>query len=107
MNLTNFENMPDTKAGEHAAEVYQIIRGYSSSRPIKSYKIERWLGVSGATVRGAVSLLRENGFRVCSGGRGYYYDYSGKETAKTVAHLRQRAKRMLNVANKLEESYAE
>jgi Mn-dependent DtxR family transcriptional regulator len=103
MNLTNFEDMPDTKAGEYAAAVLEIIKDYGVTRPIKSYRIEKCLIVSGATVRGAVSLLRELGFPICSGSRGYYYDHTGQEITKTIAHLRQRATRMLNVANKLEQ----
>lgn len=106
MNLTNFEDMPDTKAGEYAAAILQIIKDYDVTQPIKSYSIEKRLIVNGATVRGAVSLLRELGFPVCSGSRGYYYDHTGQETAKTIAHLRQRATRMLNVANKLEQAQA-
>ena len=104
MNLTNFENMPDTKAAKYAEPVLYIIKRYGVDNPIKSHQIEKILAVSGAVVRGAVSFLRDNGHAVCSGSRGYYYDYTGKETKKTIAHLRQRAQRMLNVANKLEKS---
>ena len=102
--LTNFEDQQPPAVREHAPTILRGLKRYSKDQPKKSKDIEQALGISGVTVRAAVSYLREKGEPIGSGSGGYYYDPHWKEMPNTIAHLRQRATRMETVAKALEKA---
>ena len=104
--LTNFEDQQPPAVREHAPTILRGLKRYSKDQPKKSKDIEQALGISGVTVRAAVSYLREQGEPIGSGAGGYYYDPNWTEMPNTIAHLRQRATRMETVAKALEQAMA-
>ena len=65
------------------------IEKYDKLIPVKSYRIEKWLGISGSEVREMVHYLRVNSFPICSGNKGYYYG-THNDVEETINHLQER-----------------
>ena len=77
------------KAQLNLVKFKTAIKKYNKSMPVKSYRIEKWLDISGSEVREMVHYLRVNSFPICSGSKGYYYG-TQNDVEETINHLQER-----------------
>jgi len=101
MSLTHFEDlndMLDSLPFNHFG-ILSVIEARGKTNPIKSSKIEAIFDVGGPAVRKVVRYYRLKGKPIGSGSRGYYLASSKEEYDLTLAHLKERALKELELVS--------
>lgn len=101
MSLTHYEDLDvllDSLEPRHAI-IIDAIKRFTIDDPIKSYEIEVTYSIGGPAVRKIVRYYRLLGQPIGSGSKGYYLARNKEEYDLTLAHLRERALKELELVS--------
>lgn len=73
--------------------------------PVKSKELEFLFKINGSTVRGIVHELRQSGYVICSGRKGYYYSNRTEDIEATCEHIRGRIRSLNEVLTAMKRNY--
>ena len=76
---------------EQTRELFYLVKQHRKLSPIKSKTIEKQLKLAGSEVRKIVNQLRNDGYRIASSSRGYYFEQNVKTFQDSLAHLKHRS----------------
>jgi len=101
MSLTNFEDLDQLLDSLHPDHqlIFNLIEYYDQNNPIKSAQIESAYSIGGPAVRKIIRYYRLIGKPVGSSSKGYYIAHSKEEYSLTLAHLKERALKELEIVS--------
>lgn len=83
------------------------IKEHPDEKRINSKTLQDEFSIDDVKVCKIVRLLKRTGESVGSDHRGYFYDESGKQLARSVAYMERRAKDMLSTAALMRQRFAQ
>jgi hypothetical protein len=101
MALTHFEDLEDMLDSlpiDHIG-ILSLINPRRIDNPIKSARIEEIFNIGGPAVRKVIRYYRLTGIPIGSSSKGYYIATSKEEYALTLAHLKERAMKELQLVS--------
>jgi hypothetical protein len=93
-----------------AREVLRVLRAilpHDQEKPITGRAIEEGWQVDPRSVAASVALLTEEGYAVCSGGRGYFYARTRAEFEEHLEKEDQRAMALLSKTSQARKNFVD
>jgi hypothetical protein len=101
MSLTNFEDLDEMLDSLHEDHSWVLnkIKQYAIEFPIKSARLESEYSIGGPGIRKIIRYYRLKGVPIGSSSKGYYLARNKEEYDLTLAHLKERAIKELELVS--------